>query len=166
MFGDILRSREVIKFILAKRNYLLSFIIVSSFTFVILYLLTLATVTNQSIGIFIMMNGLAYTISTLILFGVISLLFGIYAVLLVFSVKVHSKRMAKRSVFGAGGMIAGIFGAGCPMCGSAIFAMFGAPLALFFLPLKGLELRMLSLILLLLSVYLLSRSLIKCKIIE
>ncbi len=164
MFENVTKSREIVKSILRKRNYLIAFIMVSIFIFAIFYILTLATVTNQSIGIFIMMNGLAYTVSTFILFAVISLLFGVYVVLLAFSMKIHLKRRVRKSIFGTGGLIAGIFGAGCPMCGSAIFALFGMPLALFFLPFKGLELRALSLLLLGLSVYLLSISLVNCKI--
>ncbi len=164
MFENVTKSREIVKAILRERNYFIAFLMASIFIFAIFYVLTLATVTNQSMGIFIMMNGLAYTVSTFILFAVISLLFGIYVSLLSFSIKTRLKRRVSKSILGTGGLIAGIFGAGCPMCGSAIFALFGMPLALFLLPFKGLELRALSLLLLGLSVYLLSISLVNCKI--
>ena len=165
MLKKIFKVREFIKNILNRKNYLILFISVSLLTFLVFYLLTLATVTDQSLGIFIMMNGFWYTLSTFFLLAVIALLFGVYVSLLAFKIKLRCKgKGIIVSIFGGSGLIVGLFGAGCPMCGAALFALFGAPLALFFLPFKGIELRLLSIILLSLSIYLRSRSLIECKI--
>lgn len=168
MFGKIIEAKGLVKNVLYKRNYFILFLCISILVFVVFYLLTLATVTNQSLGIFIMMNGFLYTFSTFFILAVIALLFGVYVSLLVYKIKMRCKdkkgKGALSNVFGSSGLIAGLFGAGCPMCGAALFALFGAPLALFFMPFKGLEVRVLALILLSISVYMFSRSLIKCNI--
>ena len=166
MLKKIFEVRKFIKNILNSKNYLILFISASFLTFLVFYLLTLATTTNQSLEIFIMMNGFLYTLSTFFLLAIASLLFGIYIILLAYKFRKKCKNGKEiiSGIFGSSGLIAGLFGAGCPMCGAALFALFGAPLALFFLPLKGLELRLASIILLSLSIYFLSRSLIKCKL--
>ncbi len=165
LLNEITESKKVIKNVLSRKNYLILFTSATILLFLILYLLTLASTTNQSLSIFIMMNGLAYTISTFFLLSVISLLFGIYVSLFAYKIRMSIKGNKAISISGgSGGFIVGLFGAGCPMCGSVIFALFGAPLALFFMPFKGLELRVLSIIILSLSVYLVSRNLYCCEI--
>lgn len=165
LISGIIESKKVIKNILVRRNYFILFASVTIILFLILYLLTLATTTDQSLSIFIMMNGLGYAISTFFLLFVISLLFGIYVSLFAYKIRMNIKRNKAISISGGiGGFIAGLFGAGCPMCGSVIFALFGAPLALFFMPFKGLELRVLSIMILGLSVYLVSKSIYSCEI--
>ena len=167
MLNNIIKVRELVKNILSKRNYLILFICSSALLFFIFYILTLATVTNQSLGIFIMMNGFWYTIATFFLLALIAMLFGVYAVLLTYIIrlKLRHKKKASRShgIFGGTGFLVGLFSAGCPMCGAFLFGLFGAPLTLFFMPFKGLELRMLALVLLSISVYLIGKSLIRCK---
>lgn len=164
MLKRIIELRRAIKNVLSKRNYFILFASVTIVFFLIFYLLTLATTTDQSLSIFIMMNGLDYAISTFFLLAVISLLFGIYISLLVYKIRMNLKGKKMMSIFGgSGGFIVGLFGAGCPMCGSVIFALFGAPLALFFMPFKGLELRVLSIMILSLSVYLVSKNIYCCK---
>ena len=165
MFNKIVESREIVKKVLSKRDYFLIFIFSSIFISSIFYVLTLATTTDYSLSIFIMMNGFWFMVSTFILLGVIAILFGIYTSLLVFKIRLRCKRKGIFvSIFGGGGLIAGLFGAGCPMCGGALFALIGMPLALFYLPFKGLELRALSILLLGISVYLISRSIYSCEI--
>ncbi len=154
-------TRKIIFEVLIKKNYFLAFAGVSIMIFALLYYLTLATTTDQSISIFIMMNGVNYASATFVLLGVIALLSGIYVSLLIFKIKMKGMAIAGSSI-GLSGIIAGIFGAGCPMCGSLVFGAFGAPLALFFMPFKGIELRVLSIILLSISIYFLARSLNKC----
>jgi len=161
MLDKIKQSKSVIRQVL-KENYFLTFIATSIILFVILYFLTLITTTNQSMEIFIMMNGLSYTISTFFLLAVISILFGIYVPLVVYSIRIKTKNRTKNAV-GIGGFIVGLFSVGCPMCGAFLFGLFGAPLALFFLPFQGLELKVLSILLLSVSIYLISTSLISCK---
>jgi len=166
MFEKIKQSKFVIKEIFKKDNYLILFLVVSIIIFIIFYFLTLATTTDQSLSIFIMMNGFWYMLSTFFLLGIAAVLFGLYVMLLIFKIKNKTKNLKRKvsGLFGASGLITGLFSAGCPMCGGFLFGIFGAPLALFFLPFKGLELRVLAILLLSLSVYLISRSLVECHI--
>lgn len=164
MFKKIIEAREVIKVILSKRSYFALFLSASIFIFVIFYLLTLATTTGHSIKIFVMMNGFWYAIATFFLLAVSALLFGLYLCLLLYKIWIRDKKNKISGFFGASGLITGLFSAGCPMCGSVLFALFGAPLALFFLPFKGIELRLLAIMLLSISVWILSRSLIECNL--
>mgnify|MGYP001567992133 CR=1 FL=1 len=162
---ELIKIKQTIKYVLKKRNYFILFLCASILSFFIFYLLTLATTTDQSLSIFIMMNGLLYTLSTFFIFAVIAILFGIYASLFAYKIRINCKgKNFKNSILGSSGFITGILGSGCPMCGSAVFAIIGMPLALFFLPLKGLELRLLSLILVILSTYFLVKSLSKCEL--
>lgn len=114
-----------------------------------------------------MMSGWNYTFTHLILLGIVSLLFGIYASLFFYRVnlvKCDEKRGWFSGIFGSSGFIAGLFSAGCPMCGAVLFALFGAPLALMIFPFKGLELKILSIVLLSISIHILAKSLIECKV--
>lgn len=162
MLSKILGIKEVIK--KAVQENLLWFLISSLMFFVIFYILTLATTTNHSLSIFIMMNGFSYTIWTFFLLAVIALLLGIYISLAVFSFKIKLKSNKTSGFIGVVGLIVGLFSAGCPMCGAFLFGLFGFPLALFFMPYNGLELRALSVLILVVSIYLISRSLAKCGI--
>ena len=168
MLNKIIKIRELVKAILSKRNYLILFICSSAILFLVFYVLTLATTANQSLGIFIMMNGFLYAIITFFLLAVIALLFGVYAALLAYTIRLklrHKKKAGKsHGIFGGVGFLAGLFSAGCPMCGAFLFGLFGAPLALFFMPLKGIELRVLALLLMGISVYMIAKSLLECRI--
>src|SRR3989338_8582549 len=95
------------------------------------------------------------------------MLFGVYAVLLTYIIRLklrHKKKASKsHGIFGGAGFLTGLFSAGCPMCGAFLFGLFGAPLALFFMPFKGIELRVLALLLMGISVYMIAKSLLECK---
>ena len=157
----MLKELETVKQILKRKTYFLIFLITSIIIFLVFYFLTLWEVTDKSLRIFIEMNGYNYAFFSFLFLVIIALLLGVYVALFIFKI-----RMIKRGSGFSGflGFIAGLLSSGCPMCGSVIFALLGFPLALFFLPFKGLELRVLSIILLLFSVYFLARSLDKCKI--
>lgn len=153
-----------IRSVLKERKYFLIFAFTSFFVFVSLSLLTLATTTNFSPEIFMMMNGKQYAFFTLLLFTGISLLSGLYFSLIVYKILAVLPLRKKASSFtGSGAFLLGIFSTGCPMCGAFILGLFGFPLALFFMPFKGLELRFLSFLLLLITVYLMSKELIHCQ---
>jgi len=153
-------SITTIKTVLSKRNYFFLFFFSSLISFFVFYFLTLWTVTNKSLRIFIEMNGYNYVFFSFLFMAVISLLLGIFISLFVFKIRIRKSY----GVFGFLGLITGVFSSGCPMCGSIIFALFGMPLALFLMPFKGLELRVLSIILLTISIYSLSKNLNSCKI--
>ena len=162
MLKAIIEKKHLIKKIV--KEHVVLFIVSSLIFFIIFYLLTLATTTDHSLGIFIMMNGVSYTIWTFFLLVVIALLLGVYISLIVYSFKIKMKAKKIGGSIGIVGMIVGLFSAGCPMCGAFLFGLFGFPLALFFMPYNGLELRVLSILILVFSIYLISRSLTKCKI--
>lgn len=164
MAVKIMETMNLIKRILSETKYLLVFIFSSIILFALFYLLTLATTTNHSLSIFIMMNGFWFMIFTFFLLGIASLLFGIYVSLFFYNIAKRYKKGKTNGFFGTIGLIAGLFGAGCPMCGGFLFGLIGMPLALFFLPFKGLELRLASIILLSLAIYFLSKSMIRCEI--
>jgi hypothetical protein len=94
----------------------------------------------------------------------IAILFGIYVALLVYFLR---KRIAEASqgnlVAGGGivGIISGIFGVGCAICGSfiltTILGFTGASAVLAFLPLKGGEFGILGVTLLLIAIYFTAR---------
>ncbi len=157
---------NVIKQIYKNRKYFYITLIVAIVLFVVLYKLTLATIADNSLKIFIMMSGYNYTYFTLLSFVVISVLFGVYLSVFVYRFKLikimKEKKGTSIGFIGYLGLVAGVFGAGCPTCGSVVFALVGAPLALMYLPLRGLELRLLSIVILIVSIYLLTRSLYKC----
>ena len=163
MLSKILGIKEVIK--KAVRENRSWFLISSLIFFIIFYILTLATTTDHSLNIFIMMNGISYAIWTFFLLAVIALLLGIYISLVAYFLRMRLKSNKVGSSIGIVGMTVGLFSAGCPMCGAFLFGLFGFPLALFFMPFNGLELRVLSVLILVVSIYLISRSLIKCKVI-
>ncbi len=163
MFKKIKEAIGMIWKVLSKGNYFAVFLITSVLGFYVLYKLTLATVADDSLEIFVMMSGLNYTFFNLIILGIISLLFGVFMSLFVFRI-ILIKKVSKTGFFGIVGLTTGLFSAGCPTCGSVLFALFGMPLALFYLPFKGLELKVLSVIFLLFSNYFLARSFINCKI--
>ncbi|VVB60488.1 Uncharacterised protein [uncultured archaeon] len=148
---------ENIKSVLSRKNYSWQFFAVSAVTFVILSFLTLATTTGYSIEIFVMMNGLLYTVLAFIMNLAISLLFGVYIGMAAYRFK-SLKASGKDNTAGVAGILAGVLSSGCPMCGSAIFGLVGAPLALMALPFQGLEIKALSIVFLGASVYLLSKN--------
>ncbi len=156
----------VLRQVYKNRKYFYMTLIVAVVSFIVFYKLTLATISNNSLKIFIMMSGYNYTYFTLLSFVIISVLFGIYLSIFVYRFKLIKLMREKKGIsigfIGYLGLVAGVFGAGCPTCGSVIFALIGAPLALMYFPFRGLELRLLSIVILLISIYILTRSLYKC----
>ncbi len=157
---------NVIKQVYKNKKYIYITLIAAVISFIVFYKLTLATIADNSLKIFIVMSGYNYTYFTLLSFVIISVLFGIYLSVFIYRFKLIKLMKEKKGTsvgfVGYIGLIAGVFGAGCPTCGSVIFALFGAPLALMYLPFRGLELRLLAIVILVVSIYLLTRSLTKC----
>lgn len=165
MFEKIKEAFGMVKRVLSKWNYFFIFLITALISFLVFYKLTLATVADNSLEIFVEMSGLNYTFFNLVVLVIISLLFGVFLSLFVYRV-VLMRKMSKTGLFGTVGLAFGLFSAGCPMCGSVFFALIGMPLALFYLPFKGLELKVLSIVFLLFSNYFLARSLTNCEVYE
>ncbi len=95
---------------------------------------------NGDFGRFSYAYGITYIITTL-LFIVLS---GISVAVAVWLYK-HSKlSRAKATAGNTGGLIAGIFGMACPICGSFLLSLLGVAGGLAIFPLQGLELKVLS----------------------
>ena len=151
-----MNTLTTIKQALSNRNYTALFTITSIILFALFYYFTLATTTNQSISIFIMMNGIKFAIISFSLLAIIALLSGLYISLVVYKIRLKQKEKSSKFL-GSLGIITGLFAAGCPMCGAFLFGLLGFPLVLFFLPYKGTELKLLAILLLLVSIYLITR---------
>jgi len=166
----IKESFEILGIVYKKKSYFYITAIIGILAFFTLYYLTLSNIANKSFKIFLMMTGENYSFSTFLTFVIISLLFGIFLSIAVYKFNLIKKANQKNkkgtltSITGFLGFFAGVFGAGCPTCGSVVFALFGAPLALMYLPFKGAELRILSIFILLVSIHLILQSLIKCDV--
>lgn len=136
------------------KRYLLAGVAAAVAMFGLSYYLMVFNINGKSIIAYAYMNGARYTIISIMLTALISILFGMYVSvwLLRRDIKVLRK-ISARAIMWQSGAVGGILAAGCPTCGAPLLALFGAPLALMFLPFKGLELKMVSLILLFLSIY-------------
>ena len=164
-----MNSLEILAQVYEKKKYYLLTFVVAVTCFIIFYKLMLINIANHSLKNFIIMSGYNSTFFTLLSFVIISILFGIYICLVTYKfnlIKAMKKKKGNSiSFWGYFGLIAGVFGAGCPSCGSLMFAFFGAPLALMYFPFKGFELRILSIIILIIAIYFLGRSINNsCKI--
>lgn len=154
----------IIPSIIKRKRYFVSALIVAMIIFVASYALTVWNISGKSIVTYATMSGWPFTTLSLFLSLMISVLGGIYfSLFLVRRQLIKDKELSaqgrsalggKNKLSSAGGTTIGLFAAGCPTCGAPLFALFGAPLALFSLPFHGLELKASSIILLLLSIYL------------
>lgn len=151
-----------IRMVLDERKYFLLFSFSSFLFFIAFSLLTLATTTGFSPSIFVMMNGWRYSLWTFVLFIFLSLLAGLYLSLMLFRLAGTSHHK-KHHLTSFGGLLLSLFSTGCPMCGAFLLGLLGFPLALFYLPFKGLELRVLSLLLLMAGTYFTAKNLLHCE---
>lgn len=157
-------SVMAIKIVLSERKYILTFLLTSIISFILFYWLTVTNVAYNSISIYAMMSGFNFTFLTILFSVIISLLLGIFVALVIYRFKLIRNSSKKLGFFGTLGFFFGVFAAGCPSCGSVVFALFGAPLALMLLPFKGLEIKVLSILLLVWSNYSISRKLVSCNV--
>lgn len=143
----------VIVAVLKRKKYLVFALAVAAIIFIASYALTVWNISGKSIVAYASMSGWPFTLFSLFLSLVISVLAGIYFSLFLVRRQLIKDKELKNKLSSVGGMVAGLFAAGCPTCGAPLFALFSAPLALFSLPFGGLELKVLSIILLWLSIY-------------
>ena len=157
------KKMKNIKTVLMQKKYFLLFSIVSVISFAALYILMFLAIYDYSLGLYIEMNGFYYTVATLLASAAISVLLGIYASLVFYRLGAARKNGIKIGAAGIASVAAGIVGTGCPMCGSFILGLFGAPLGLLFFPFKGLELKIFSIIVLGASIFIMSKTLNSCR---
>lgn len=113
--------------------------------FALSYYLMVFNVTGGSISIYADMNGFWYTVLTLGMSAIISVLFGVWVALVAFT--------SKPGLSGFLGTLVGAAATGCPTCGAPLLALAGFPLGLFYLPFWGLELKAISIILISASIW-------------
>ena len=145
----------IVWLIIRRKKYFVTAITTAIIIFVLSYFLTVWAITGKSIVAYIDMSGWWFTLFTLFLSLAISVLAGIYLSLFLVRRQLIKEKELKNKLSSASGTVIGLFASGCPTCGAPLFALFGAPLALFSLPFHGLELKVLSIALLWLSIYLL-----------
>lgn len=144
----------IIILILKRLRYFLTALALAAIMFALSSYLMVFNITDKSIAAYAIMNGTWYTITSVALTLFISMLFGIYAALwLARRDLIKHGQATAGALLGASGALGGIIAAGCPACGVPLLALLGAPLALYALPFKGIEIKVISLILLFLSIY-------------
>jgi len=137
----------------------------ASIFFVTSYYLSVMNVYQNSLEIYIQMNGFYYTIALLSLNAVIAVLIGVFVALIVYRIDV------KKSGYGIGGSVIAAFSSGCPTCGAPLLSLLGFPLGLMALPLRGIEIKLISILMLLISIWIITSdknycNAVMCKIIR
>lgn len=149
---------EVVSIILKRKKYaviaLLAFLVMIGIS----YYLTVINVSHKSLYFYAEMNGYIYTIITMFLAVIISVLLGLYASLLIFKVNLKSNLSSGDKKIGTIGTGIGIIASGCPSCGVPLLGLVGLPFGLASLPFRGIELKIMSIIFLLISIHYISRS--------
>lgn len=152
---------RIVLVILKKKKYVLvagiTALVMAGFS----YYLSVVNVLHKSILIFAEMNGVLFTIVSVLSSFLIAILFGLYLALLVLRRDLIKARARASKASGFGGATLGLLASGCPSCGAPLLGLFGLPLGLFSLPFRGIELKIASIIALLLSVYLVEKNIKK-----
>src|SRR3989344_3958664 len=142
-------------------KHFILFILISIATFIGLYYLTFYFTTPRALR---SMEGSFYLYFTFISNIIISVLFGLNAVILVQRFRMKA-RIAKESSLSGSGVVAGAFASGCPVCGSLLLPLIGVSGGLATFPFRGLELKALAVLLIIVSTYFMLKS-NKCDLCE
>jgi len=155
-----------LKKVFENKKYVYISLITAVISFVVFYKLTLFNIAKNRLDLYIMMWGWDYTYFSLLSFFVIAVFFGIYLSLIIYKYNLFKQEKKRQGIaigsFGFIGFVIGALGAGCPTCGAFLLGLLGAPLALMYLPYKGMELRILSILILGIAIYFITKSLNKC----
>mgnify|MGYP001608549342 CR=1 FL=1 len=141
-----------------NKKYIILFILVSLATFTALYYLTFYFTTPRALR---SMEGSFYLYFTFISNFIISILFG-FNVSVILQRIIMRASVSKESSLSGGGVLAGAFASGCPVCGSLLLPLIGVSGGLAAFPFRGLELKILALSLMLTSTYFVLKSNNKC----
>lgn len=157
LFGNSIMLKNI-KLVYSNEKYLLLSLVVALVTFIGLYYLTFYFTTLTALRF---MEGEFYFYFTFASNFIISALFGFNASAIVSKIHMKSK-IAKDSSFSGGGVIAGAFASGCPVCGSLLLPLIGISGGLATFPFRGLELKALAVSLMLVSTYFILKNYNKC----
>lgn len=148
---------NVIKLVLDSWKYKLIGIISGLVIFSFLYYFLVAKVADNDIWISVMMSGAGFVTFSIVTSLIIAAFSGILISMIVYKFN-QSRRIEGKGIFGVIGSGIAAFGVGCPTCGAFLFGLIGLPLALMYLPFRGLELQVLGILILMASIYLTSKS--------
>lgn len=146
-----------IKLVLGSGKYKVISIVSGLIIFSFLYYFLVAKVADNSIWISVMMSGETFITVSIVSILLTSSLSGILLSMTFFKFDSY-KRIEGKGVFGFIGSGVAAFGVGCPTCGAFLFGLVGMPLALMYLPFRGLELQVLGILVLITSIYLTGKS--------
>jgi len=148
---------ESIKFVLRTWKYKLTSLIFGTIILGFLYYFLVAKVANNEIWISVMMSGPAFVTFSIVSILITSALSGILLSMMAFKFNNYNN-VNGGGLFGFIGSGIAAFGVGCPTCGAFLFGLIGIPLALMYLPFRGLELQVLGVLILFVSIYLTGKS--------
>jgi hypothetical protein len=154
---EIEETSEIVKRVLVKGKYKTIMIVSSLIIFAFLYYLLVAKVADRDIWISVMMSGAGFVTFSIVSSVILAGLSGILLAMTWFKFN-EVRRLEGKGMFGFIGAGISAFGVGCPTCGAFLFGLVGMPLALLYLPFKGLELQVLGIGVLLISVWLTGKS--------
>ncbi|HED05993.1 MAG TPA: hypothetical protein ENI61_04850 [Ignavibacteria bacterium] len=117
----------------------------------------------SSTSMILYMDSVFYIVSSLGLSVLISILFGIDLSLIVYKFNFSRKMGLKESSSSIFGVVGGVIGSGCPICGATVLGFLGVSGGLAILPFNGLGLKALSLGLMLFATYKVSENISNCK---
>jgi hypothetical protein len=150
-------TSKAIKLVFSRKKCLWVSLIFGIVSFGFLYYFLVSSVADNDIWISVMMSGAGFVTFSIISSLLIAGLSGILISMVLFKFD-NFKKIEGKGFFGFLGSGIGAFGVGCPTCGAFLFSLIGLPLALTYLPFRGLELQALSVVILLVSVYFTGKS--------
>ncbi|NCN51383.1 hypothetical protein GW931_00015 [archaeon] len=148
---------ELIKLVFNSRKYIWISLIFGILSFGILYYLLVVKVANQDIWISVMMSGALFVTLSIVSITLMSFLSAILFSMILFHFN-NFRKGSEKGFFGFIGSGIAAFGVGCPTCGAFLFGLIGMPLALTYLPWRGVELQLVGILILILSIYLTGKS--------
>lgn len=157
MGKEVEETIEIIKRVLDNWKYKLISLISGVVIFGFLYYLLVAKVADQDIWISVMMSGAEFVTFSIVSSVILAGLSGVLLAMTWFKFSEY-KKLEGKGLFGFVGSGIAAFGVGCPTCGAFLFGLVGMPLALLYLPFKGLELQVLGIGVLLVSIWLTGKS--------
>lgn len=147
----------VMKIVFRSWKYKLIGLISGIVIFGFLYYFLVAKVADNDIWISVMMSGEGFVTFSIVSGLITAGLSGMLISMTLFKFFEYRK-IAGGGIFGFIGSGVSAFGVGCPTCGAFLFGLIGMPLALMYLPFRGLELQVLGIAVLFVSIYFTGKS--------
>ncbi len=150
-------TTKIVKTVLSSWKYRIISLVFGLLFFGALYYFLVATVADNNIWISVMMSGPFFITWSIVNILIISTLSGILLSMTIFKFSSY-KKIEGKGILGFIGSGIAAFGVGCPTCGAFLLGLIGMPLALMYLPFRGLELQILGILILITSIYFTGKS--------